>query len=34
MELNLKGMTTERRNPRTMQLDTMSELEIVTAMND
>ncbi len=34
MELNLNGMTTERRNPRTMQLDTMSELEIVTAMND
>ena len=34
MELNLKGMTTERRNPRTMELDTMSELEIVTAMND
>ena len=34
MELNLEGMTTERRNPRTMQLDTMSELEIVTAMND
>ena len=34
MELNLTGMTTERRNPRTMQLDTMSELEIVTAMND
>ena len=34
MELNLKGMTTERRNPRTMQLDTMSELEIATAMND
>ena len=34
MELNLNGMTTERRNPRTMQLDMMSELEIVTAMND
>ena len=34
MELNMNGMTTERRNPRTMQLDTMSELEIVTAMND
>ena len=34
MELNLTGMTTERRNPRTIQLDTMSELEIVTAMND
>ena len=25
---------TERRNPRTMTLDTMSELEILTAMND
>ena len=34
MELNLTGMTTERRNPRTMQLDTMSELEIVTVMNE
>ena len=34
MELNLTGMTTERRNPRTMQLDTMSELEIVTTMNE
>ena len=34
MELNLNGMTTERRNPRTMQLDTMSELEIVTVMNE
>ncbi|WP_143405359.1 N-acetylmuramic acid 6-phosphate etherase [Faecalibacterium sp. An122] len=34
MELNLNEMTTERRNPRTMQLDMMSELEIVTAMND
>ena len=33
MELNLTGMTTEKRNPRTMQLDTMSELEIVTTMN-
>ena len=32
--MNLNGMTTERRNPRTMQLDMMSELEIVTAMND
>lgn len=34
MELNLTGMTTEKRNPRTMQLDTMSELEIVTTMNE
>lgn len=34
MEINLNGMTTERRNPRTMQLDMMSELEIVTVMND
>ena len=34
MKLNLNGMTTERRNPRTMNLDTMSELEIVTAIND
>ncbi len=34
MELNLNGMITERRNPRTMQLDTMSELEIVTVMNE
>ena len=34
MELNLTGMTTERRNPRTMQLDIMSELEIVTVMNE
>lgn len=32
--MNLNEMTTERRNPRTMQLDMMSELEIVTAMND
>lgn len=34
MELNLTGMTTEKRNPRTMQLDTMSELEIVATMNE
>ena len=34
MELNLTGMTSEKRNPRTMQLDTMSELEIVTTMNE
>lgn len=34
MAVNLTGMTTETRNPRTMALDTMSELEIVTAMNE
>ena len=34
MGLNLKGMTTETRNPRTMGLDEMSELEIVTVMNE
>ena len=33
MELNLKTMTTESRNPNTMDLDTMSALEIVTVMN-
>lgn len=33
MELNLKGMTTETRNKCTMNLDTMTPLEIVTAMN-
>lgn len=33
MELNLKAMTTETRNPNTMGLDTMSPLEIVTVMN-
>ncbi|OUQ40694.1 N-acetylmuramic acid 6-phosphate etherase [Faecalibacterium sp. An121] len=27
-------MTTERRNPRTMDLDTMTELEIVSAINE
>jgi len=32
MGLNLSGMTTETRNPRTMQLDQMSPLEIVTVM--
>lgn len=31
--LNLKGMTTEGRNPNTMKLDSMTALEIVTAMN-
>ena len=34
MGLNLQGMTTETRNPRTMGLDGMSELEIVTVMNE
>ena len=34
MGINLSGMTTETRNPRTMQLDQMSELEIVTVMNE
>lgn len=33
MRVNLRGMTTESRNPHTMELDRMSELEIVTAMN-
>lgn len=33
MSVNLRGMTTESRNPHTMELDRMSELEIVTAMN-
>ena len=33
MGLNLSGMTTETCNPRTMQLDQMSPLEIVTVMN-
>ena len=33
MELNLKNMTTESRNPNTMALDTMSALDIVTLMN-
>ena len=34
MGLNLQGMTTETRNPRTMGLDGMTELEIVTVMNE
>lgn len=34
MGVDLEGMTTETRNPRTMQLDQMSELEIVTVMNE
>lgn len=33
MGVNLRGMTTETRNQHTMELDRMSELEIVTAMN-
>ena len=33
MDLNLKEMATETRNPRTMNLDEMTPLEIVTAMN-
>ena len=33
MELNLNTMTTESRNPNTMEMDTMSALEIVTVMN-
>ena len=33
MELNLKTMTTETRNPVTLELDKMSPLEIVTVMN-
>ena len=33
MNLNLKNMSTESRNPNTMELDTMSPLQIVTVMN-
>ena len=33
MKLNLNAMTTESRNPATMEMDTMSALEIVTVMN-
>ena len=33
MILNLNAMTTESRNPNTMDLDTMSALQIVTVMN-
>lgn len=33
MDLNLKSMATETRNIRTMNLDEMTPLEIVTAMN-
>ncbi len=34
MGLNLQNMTTETRNPRTMELDRMTELQIVTVMNE
>ena len=33
MELNLRTMTTERRNENTMNMDTMTPLEVVTVMN-
>ena len=33
MSLNLKSMSTETRNPNTMDLDIMSPLEVVTVMN-
>ena len=33
MSLNLKGMSTETRNPNTMDLDIMTPLEVVTVMN-
>lgn len=33
MSVNLSGMTTETRNQATMDLDVMSPLEVVTAMN-
>lgn len=33
MAINLNTMTTEQRNPKTMNLDEMSALEIVTEMN-
>ena len=33
MALTFSKMETEKRNPGTMELDTMSPLEIVTAMN-
>ncbi len=33
MSLNLNNMSTETRNPNTMNLDMMSPLELVTAMN-
>lgn len=34
MSVDLEGMTTETRNARTMRLDRMTPLEIVTVMND
>lgn len=34
MSLDLNKMTTETRNPGTMNLDTMTPLEVVTAMNN
>jgi len=33
MELNMKTMTTESRNPNTMELDTMCPMEILEVMN-
>ncbi len=33
MDLNLTNMSTETRNPNTMDLDTMTPLELVTVMN-
>ena len=33
MALNLEKMTTEQRNPDTMNLDEMTTLQIVTEMN-
>ena len=32
--MDLSRMTTETRNPSTMGLDTMTPLEVVTAMNN
>ena len=34
MTVDLKKLVTESRNPRTMDIDTLSALEIVTIMND
>ena len=33
MTIDLSKLTTERRNPKTMELDTFSPLEIATIMN-
>lgn len=33
MGVNIKAMATETRNPRTINLDEMTPLEIVTVMN-